>query len=129
MRLREQLLQQLGDHLRHLHRAVDRDFTLRAYGAGRTRHHDSVALSHAAAFRRVSVNTGQAVYDSSHHVGDDLARTLIEAAKQSVRLTTAKPINSRSLTPAKISPCSAVGCGGSRKTSNSAWRNTRSASC
>jgi transposase len=89
VRLKQQLLQQLGDRVRHLHRAVDLGFpeftrhvrTLQSELA-------TTILSHyptAAAFRKVSVKKlARLVYDGCHPVGEELARTLIEAAKQSV---------------------------------------------
>jgi transposase len=89
VRLRQQVVQQLGDRVRQLHRAVDLGFP------EFTRHVRSLQselanmlLSHyptAAAFRRISVKKlAKLVYDGSHHVGEELARTLIEAAQRSV---------------------------------------------
>jgi transposase len=89
VRFRQQILQQLGDRVRHLHRAVDLGFPeftryVRTLQSGLA----TTILSHyptATAFRRVSVKKlARLVYDGSHHVGEELAGTLIEAAKQSV---------------------------------------------
>src|SRR5215472_8472863 len=89
VRLKQQLLQQLGDRVRHLHRAVDLGFPeFTRYVRSLQSELATSLLSHyptAAAFRRVSVKKlAKLVYDGSHHVGEELARTLIEAAKQSV---------------------------------------------
>jgi len=89
VRLRQQIIQQLGDRVRHLHRAVDLGFPEFTRYV-RTLHSElaTTLLSHyptAAAFRRVSVKKlAKLVYDGSHHIGEELGRTLIEAAKQSV---------------------------------------------
>ena len=89
VRLRQQILQQLGDRVRHLHRAVDLGFPeftryVRTLGSELA----TTILAHhptAAAFGSVSVKKlARLVYDGSHHVGEELAGTLIEAAKQSV---------------------------------------------
>jgi transposase len=89
VRLRQQLLQQLGDRVRQLHRAVDLGFPeftrhVRTLGSELA----TTILSQyptAAAFRTVSVKKlARLVYDGCHSVGEGLARTLIEAAKQSV---------------------------------------------
>ena len=89
VRLKQQVVQQLGDRVRHLHRAVDLGFpeftrhvrTLQSELA-------TTLLSHyptAAAFRTVSVKKlARLVYDRHHQIGQELARMLIEAAKQSV---------------------------------------------
>jgi transposase len=89
VRLKQQVLRQLGDRVRHLHRAVDLGFpeftrhvhTLQSELA-------TTILSHyptAAALHTISVKKlARLVYDGSHHVGEALARRLIEAAQQSV---------------------------------------------
>jgi transposase len=89
VRLKQQVVQQLGDRVRHLHRAVDLGFpeftrhvrTLQSELA-------TTLLSHyptAATFRTVSVRKlARLVYDGHHQIGDELARTLIETAQQSV---------------------------------------------
>ncbi len=89
VRLRERLLQDFGDRVRQLHRLVDLGFPeFTRY----VRTLDSVlatTILHdyptAAAFRGVSVKRLAGLrYDGRHHVGLDLARALIEAAKHSV---------------------------------------------
>jgi transposase len=89
VRLKQQVVQQLGDRVRHLHRVVDLGFPeftrhVRSLGSELA----TTILSHyptAAAFRRVSVKKlARLVYDGSHHVGEEVARTLIEAAQRSV---------------------------------------------
>ncbi|HEY1965205.1 MAG TPA: IS110 family transposase [Acidobacteriaceae bacterium] len=89
VRLKQRLVQQLGDRVRHLHRAVDLGFpeftrhvrTLQSELA-------TTILSHyptAAAFHTVSAKKlARLVYDGCHPVGEGLAHALIEAAKQSV---------------------------------------------
>jgi len=89
VRLRQQIVQQLGDRVRHLHRAVDLGFPeFTRYVRGLQSELATSLLSHyptAAAFRRVSVKKlTKLIYDVSHHVGEELERTLIEEAKQSV---------------------------------------------
>jgi transposase len=89
VRLKQQVVQQLGDRVRQLHRAVDLGFpeftrhvrTLESELA-------TTILAHyptAVAFRSVSVKKlARLIYSGNRQVGEDLARTLIEAAKQSV---------------------------------------------
>ena len=89
VRLRQQILQQLGDRVRHLHRAVDLGFPeFTRYVRTLQSELATTILSHcptAAALRKVSVKKlARLVYDGSHHVGEELARALSEAAKQSV---------------------------------------------
>jgi hypothetical protein len=89
VRLRQQLLQQLGDRLRHLYRAVDLGFPeFTRYVRTLQSEFATTLLSHypiAAALRRISVKKlARLVYDRSHQVGEELARSLIEAARQSV---------------------------------------------
>lgn len=87
--LRARLLQDFGDRVRQLHRLVDLGFPeFTRY----VRTLDSALASAilrdyptAAAFRGVSVRRLAALrYDGQHHVGLDLARTLIDAASRSV---------------------------------------------
>ena len=89
VRLKQQVVQQLGDRVRQLHRAVDLGFPeftrhVRTLGSELA----TTILSHyptAAAFRTVSVKKlTRLVYDGRHPVGEELARALIEAATQSV---------------------------------------------
>jgi transposase len=89
VRLKQQVVQQLGDRVRQLHRAVDLGFPeftrhVRTLGSELA----TTILSHyptAAAFRSVPVKKlARLVYDSRHQVGTELARALIEAAIQSV---------------------------------------------
>ncbi len=89
VRLKEQIVQQFGDRVRQLHRAVDLGFpeftrhvrTLQSELA-------TAILSRyptAAALRTASVSKlARLCYDGSHHVSEALARALIEGAKQSV---------------------------------------------
>ena len=88
-RLRDRLQEDFASRLRQLHRAVDLGFpeftrhvrTLESQLA-------STILSRyptAASFRGASVKkVGRIVYDGSHKVGEELARSLIEAAENSV---------------------------------------------
>jgi transposase len=88
-RLRERLAADFASRLRQLHRAVDLGFpeftrhvrTLESQLA-------TTILSRyptAASFQDVSVKKlARIIYDGSHKVGEELARTLIEAAEKSV---------------------------------------------
>lgn len=89
VRHRDRLVQHFGDRLRQLHRLVDLGFP------EFTRHIRSLdselasAVLHdfptAQAFQGVSVRRlARLCYDDRHRVGEELARTLIEAAKVSV---------------------------------------------
>lgn len=89
VRLRQQVLRQLGDRVRHLHRAVDLGFPeFTRYVHILQSELATTILSRyptAAALRKISVKKlAKLVYDGSHHLGETLARSLIEAAKQSV---------------------------------------------
>ncbi len=89
VRLRERLLQDFGDRLRQLHRLVDLGFPeFTRYVRTLESELASAILRQyptAAAFRGVSVRRLAALrYDGRHHVGLDLARALIEAARRSV---------------------------------------------
>jgi transposase len=89
VRLKQQVVQQLGDRVRQLHRAVDLGFP------EFTRHVRTLESELAttilaqyptpAAFRSVSVKKlARLIYSGNRQVGEELAQTLIEAAKQSV---------------------------------------------
>ncbi len=89
VRLKEHLVQQFGDRVRQLHRAVDLGFPeftrhIRALDSELA----TALLTRyptAAALRTISVRRlARLCYDGSHHVGEELARTLLEAAKHSV---------------------------------------------
>jgi transposase len=89
VRLRERLLQDLGDRVRQLHRLVDLGFPeFTRYVRTLESELASAILRDyptAAAFRGLSVRRLAAVrYDGRHQVGLDLARALIEAAPRSV---------------------------------------------
>jgi transposase len=89
VRLKEHLVQQFGDRVRQLHRAVDLGFP------EFTRHIRTLdselatavlrRYPTAAALRSVSIKRlSRLCYDGSHNVGEELARALLEAARQSV---------------------------------------------
>jgi transposase len=87
--LRARLMQDFGDRVRQLHRLVDLGFPeFTRYVRTLDSELASAILRDyptAAAFRGVSVRRLAALrYDGRHHVGLDLARTLIEAARRSV---------------------------------------------
>jgi transposase len=87
--LRERLLQDFGDRVRQLHRLVDLGFPEFTRYVRTLDSELAVAILRdcptAAAFRGVSVRRLAALrYDGRHHVGVDLARTLIDAARRSV---------------------------------------------
>lgn len=87
--LRTRLLQDFGDRVRQLHRLVDLGFPeFTRYVRTLDSELASAILRDyptAAAFRGVSVRRLAALrYDGRHHVGLDLARQLIEAARRSV---------------------------------------------
>ena len=89
VQLRERLLQDFGDRVRQLHRLVDLGFPeFTRYVRTLDSELASAILRDyptAAAFRGVSVRRLAALrYDGRHHVGLDLARLLIEAARRSV---------------------------------------------
>jgi transposase len=89
VRLRERLLQDFGDRVRQLHRLVDLGFPeFTRYVRGLETELASAILHDyptAAAFHGVSVKRLAALrYDGRHHVGLELARALIEAARRSV---------------------------------------------
>src|ERR1700674_3824489 len=88
-RLRERLQEDFASRLRQLHRAVDLGFPEFTHYV-RTLESQLAAtiLSRyptAASFRGASVKKlARLIYDGSHKVGEELARTLIEAAAESV---------------------------------------------
>jgi transposase len=89
VRLRERLLQDFGDRVRQLHRLVDLGFPeFTRYVRGLNTELASAILHDyptAAAFHGVAVKRLAALrYDGKHHVGVDLARALIDAARHSV---------------------------------------------
>jgi transposase len=89
VRLRERLLQDFGDRLRQLHRVVDLGFPEFTRYVRTLESELACAILRdyptAAAFRGASVRRLAALrYDGRHHVGSELARTLIDAARRSV---------------------------------------------
>ena len=89
VQLRERLLQDFGDRVRQLHRLVDLGFPEFTRYVRTLDSELATAILHdyptAAAFRGVSGKRLAALrYDGRHHVGLDLARSLIEAARRSV---------------------------------------------
>jgi transposase len=89
VRLRERLLQDFGDRVRQLHRLVDLGFPeFTRYVRGLNTELASTILHDyptAAAFHGASVKRVAALrYDGKHHVGLELARALIDAARHSV---------------------------------------------
>ncbi len=99
-RLRERLAEDFASRLRQLHRAVDLGFpeftrylrTLESQLA-------TTILSRyptAASFRSVPAKKlARVVYDSSHKIGEELARALIEAAEKSVGAYHSEPYRPR----------------------------------
>jgi transposase len=89
VRLRDRLLQDLGDRVRQLHRVLDLSFPeFTRYVRGLDSELATTILAQyptAAALRNVSVKKLAGLcYDGRHHVGEALARDLIGAAKLSV---------------------------------------------
>lgn len=87
--LRQRLMQDFGDRVRQLHRLVDLGFPEFTRYVRTLDSELATAILRdyptAAAFRGVSVRRLAALrYDGHHHVGLDLARQLIEAARRSV---------------------------------------------
>jgi transposase len=88
-RLRERLAEDFASRLRQLHRAVDLGFPeFTRYVRTLESQLAATILSRyptAASFQGVSVKKlARIIYDGSHEVGEELARTLIEAAEKSV---------------------------------------------
>lgn len=89
VQLRERLLQDFGDRVRQLHRLVDLGFPEFTRYVRTLDSELATAILHdyptAAAFHGVSIKRLAALrYDGRHHVGLDLARSLIDAARDSV---------------------------------------------
>jgi transposase len=89
VRLKGQVLQQLGDRVRQLHRAVDLVFPEFTRHVRTLDSELATAILEryptAAALRTVSARKlARLCYDGSHHVGEARARALIVAARQSV---------------------------------------------
>lgn len=89
VRLRERLLQDFGDRVRQLHRLVDLGFPeFTRYVHGLDSELASAILHdypNAAAVRGASVKRLATLrYDGRHHVGVELARSLVDAARHSV---------------------------------------------
>jgi transposase len=89
VRLRERLLGDFGDRLRQLHRAVDLGFPEFTNHVRTLKSELAIAILSryptATAFRNVSQRKlARLCYDGRHEVGEQLARTLVEAAKNSV---------------------------------------------
>jgi transposase len=89
VRLRDRIVQEIGDRVRQLHRLVDLGFpeftryvrTLDSYLATALLH----AFPTAKAFERVGpTRVSKIVYDGRHRVGKELATQLVEAARRSV---------------------------------------------
>jgi transposase len=88
-RLRERLAEDFASRLRQLHRAVDLGFpeftryvrTLESQLAATIlSRYPTAASFHGASVKKLA----RIIYDGSHKVGEELARTLIEAAEKSV---------------------------------------------
>src|ERR1700726_2695363 len=103
-RLRERVTEDFADRLRQLHRAVDLGFpeftryvrTLESQLAATILSRYPTAVS----FRGVSVKKlARIVYDGSHKIGEELARSLIEAAAKSVRGYHSEPYRLRIKVP------------------------------
>jgi transposase len=89
VRLRDRLVQDFGDRLRQLHRVVDLGFPEFTRYVRRLDSELATAILRdyptAAAFTGVSLRRLAGLrYDGRHKVGEELARTLIEAAARSV---------------------------------------------
>jgi transposase len=89
VRLRDRYVQDLGDRVRQLHRIVDLgfpEFTCHvkeldsALATTLLRQYPTAAAFQKAAPRKLA----KLVYDGRHHVGDELATALVQAAKVSV---------------------------------------------
>jgi len=109
-RLRERLAEDFASRLRQLHRAVDLGFPeFTRYVRTLESQLATTILSRyptAASFRGASVKKlARIIYDGSHKVGEELARTLIEAAEKSVGAITPSPTGCGSSTSVKTSMC------------------------
>ena len=99
-RLRERLAEDFASRLRQLHRAVDLGFPQFArYVRTLESQLATTILSRyptAASFHGASVKKlARIIYDGSHKVGEELARTLIEAAEKSVGSDHSEPYRLR----------------------------------
>ena len=99
-RLRERLAEDFASRLRQLHRAVDLGFPeFTRYVRTLESQLAATILSRyptAASFQGVSVKKlARIIYDGSHKVGEELARTLIEAAEKSVGTHHSEPYRLR----------------------------------
>jgi transposase len=100
VRLRERLLQDCGDHVRELHRALDLSFPeFTRYVQNLNSELATSLLAHyptAAAIGKVSVKRLASLrYDGRHHIGETLARELHEAARISVGRHQSEPYQLR----------------------------------
>jgi transposase len=100
VRLRERLLQDCGDHVRQLHRALDLSFPeFTRYVRSLNSELATTLLAHyptAAAMGKVSVKRLASLrYDGRHHIGETLARELHGAAKLSVGRHQSEPYQLR----------------------------------
>jgi transposase len=100
VRLRERLLQDCGDHLRQLHRAVDLSFPeFTRYVRSLNSELATTLLARypsAAALGKVSVKRLASLrYDGRHRVGETLAQELLDAAKISVGRHQSEPYQLR----------------------------------
>lgn len=89
VRLRERLLQDVGDRVRQLHRLVDLGFPEFTRQVGNLESMRAPAMLQkdptAAAFQQASVKElAQLRYDGRHPIGDELVRGLMQAARTSV---------------------------------------------
>lgn len=89
VRLRDRLVQDLGDRVRQLHRTVDLTFPELTKHVGELSSYKATALLLAyptgAAFRAADVAAIAALkYDGRHVIGNELASALVAAAKSSV---------------------------------------------
>jgi transposase len=88
VRLRDRVVQDMGDAVRRLHRVVDLGFPEFTRYVKTLDSELATALLHeyptAAAFPTVPRPIAKLVYDGRHKVGPELARQLVEAAKVSV---------------------------------------------
>ncbi len=99
-RLRERLAEDFASRLRQLHRAVDLGFPeFTRYVRTLESQLAATILSRyptAASFQGVSVKKlARIIYDGSHKVGEELARTLIEAAEKAVGTHHSEPYRLR----------------------------------
>lgn len=89
VRLRDRVMAEIGDHVRQLHRLVDLGFPELTRHVRTLDSQLALALLRqyptAQAFARVApARVAKLVYDGRHRVGPELARALVEAARDSV---------------------------------------------